>query len=84
MRNEERISEVLNANEAYWYEHPDLRLGQLIDNLADRDTFAIEDVELSVPHGGGWWSCDDCLYDAMPAPIDTGYTSARTGDPSGA
>jgi hypothetical protein len=39
-------------------------------------------VELSAPHGGGWWSCDDCLYDTMPAPIDTGYTSARTGDPS--
>jgi uncharacterized protein YihD (DUF1040 family) len=46
MRNEERIPEVLNAIEAYWYEHPDLRLGQLIDNLADRNTFAIEDDEL--------------------------------------
>lgn len=46
MRNEERIPEMLNAIEEYWSEHPDLRLGQLIDNLADGDTFAIEDDEL--------------------------------------
>lgn len=34
-------------------------------------------VELSGPHGGVWWSCDDCLYDTSPAPIDRGYTDAR-------
>ncbi len=37
-------------------------------------------VELSGPHGGVWWSCDDCLYDTSPAPIDRGYTDARGVD----
>lgn len=35
-------------------------------------------VELSGPHGSAWWSCDDCLYDTTPGPIDRGYTEIVT------
>lgn len=53
MRNEERIPEILSALEAYWYEHPDLRLGQLIVNITGQeDTFAVEDDELMRLLGG--------------------------------
>jgi predicted RNA-binding Zn-ribbon protein involved in translation (DUF1610 family) len=38
-------------------------------------------VELSAPHGGLWWSCDDCGYDSVPGPIDWGYTNARDSGP---
>ncbi|MFB6296236.1 MAG: hypothetical protein ABEH66_05255 [Halobacteriales archaeon] len=34
-------------------------------------------VELSAPRGGVRWSCDDCRYDTVPAPIDVGYADAR-------
>lgn len=49
-RDEERIDDVLEAVEEYWKEHPDLRLGQLIMNMASRqghsDCFYIEDETL--------------------------------------
>lgn len=34
-------------------------------------------VECSAPLGSVWWSCDDCLYDTHPAPIDPAYGDAR-------
>lgn len=33
MRDPNRIPEVLKALSAYWYQHPDLRLGQLLGNF---------------------------------------------------
>jgi hypothetical protein len=38
------------------------------------------DIRLSAPSGDVWWSCDDCLYDTVPAPIDVGYADARCQD----
>jgi predicted RNA-binding Zn-ribbon protein involved in translation (DUF1610 family) len=34
-------------------------------------------VECSAPLGSVWWSCDDCLYDTHPAPVDLEYGDAR-------
>lgn len=34
-------------------------------------------IELSAPSGRTHWSCDDCLYDTVPGPVDIGYTRAR-------
>lgn len=34
-------------------------------------------IELSAPSGRTQWSCDDCLYDTVPGPVDMGYTRAR-------
>jgi len=48
-RDPDRIDEVLEEVEEYWKEHPDLRLGQIIVNIAERnvvDPFYIEDDEL--------------------------------------
>lgn len=47
MRDPGRIIEVLNELELYWYDHPDLRLGQIIGNIAaDSDPYFIEDTVL--------------------------------------
>lgn len=36
-------------------------------------------IELSAPSGRTHWSCDDCLYDTVPGPVDIGYSRARKG-----
>ena len=47
MRDPTRIPALLHALEKAWVKHPDLRLGQLIVNVADqRDPFYMEDGEL--------------------------------------
>ena len=54
MRDKERIDKTTDALNLLWKEHPDLRLGQLIDNLhslnrqktkSKADIFYTEDVE---------------------------------------
>lgn len=37
MREQERIDRILSLIKAYWHIYPDLRLGQLISNMADED-----------------------------------------------
>lgn len=34
-------------------------------------------VEFGAPLGSVWWSCDDCLYDTHPAPVDLAYGDAH-------
>ena len=49
MRDPKRIPKVLNEIEKIWKEYPDLRLGQLIDNVVSRSPcplFYIEDEDL--------------------------------------
>lgn len=48
-REPDRIDGVLEELEDYWKEHPDLRLGQIIVHIAEReriDPFYIEDYHL--------------------------------------
>jgi len=47
MRDPRRIQAVLNTLEHYWRRYPDLRLGQIVGNLAQGvDPYYIEDDEL--------------------------------------
>ena len=49
MRNKSRISKILKQVEKIWKEHPDLRLGQLIQNCfgsGSSSLYYIEDKEL--------------------------------------
>lgn len=47
MRDPARINAVLEALSRYWHRHPNLRLGQLVFNLAyPGDVFFLEDGEL--------------------------------------
>lgn len=49
MRDPARIEKVLNTLKTYWYLNPNLRLGQIFDNLKDsikEDIFYIEDDKL--------------------------------------
>lgn len=50
MRDEERIDRVLEELDDYWHEHPDLRLSQVIGNVAQSynydDPYYMEDEEL--------------------------------------
>ena len=49
MRNEKRIDRILTKLGIIWKYYPDLRLGQLIENLTDTDdTFYIEDSQLEM------------------------------------
>ena len=48
MRDPKRIETVLNVLRNVWYKYPDLRLGQLLDNISSeqaRDIYYIEDEE---------------------------------------
>lgn len=45
-RDPKRISRVLELLKAHWSQNTDLRLGQLVANLAEGDPFYIEDDEL--------------------------------------
>lgn len=57
-RNSERIPEVLDAVEEEWREHPDLRLGQLLSNIAGGDPCLLE---------------DDVLMEKLNAEMDADY-----------
>lgn len=52
MRDPKRIKEILRTIERIWKKAPDLRLGQLLENVAytggwkDKDLFYLEDGEL--------------------------------------
>jgi len=49
MRDPKRIPEILNELKKAWEKYPDLRLGQLIDNIVTRTPcplFYIEDEDL--------------------------------------
>lgn len=51
MRDPNRIDPILQAIGEYWKQHPDMRLGQLIENLAymageTDDAFYVEDGKL--------------------------------------
>lgn len=46
MRDPRRIPQVLEAVRAFWEQHPDLRLGQLIWTLANDDPYNTEDDEI--------------------------------------
>ena len=50
MRNPDRIKPILRELSRLWELHPDWRLGQLIYNIAGRDTFHVEDYDL-INHG---------------------------------
>lgn len=49
-RDPDRIDDILEQLEDYWEDHPDLRLGQIVSNIAQKegvdDPFFIEDEEL--------------------------------------
>ena len=69
MRDPERITHILQKLERYWVQHPDLRLGQLIENakaMATRseiDTFYVEDdvMERGLDALQGEAECQDRL-----------------------
>lgn len=42
-RDPARIDSVLTALRVYWNRYPDLRLGQIVGNMADGDPYYIED-----------------------------------------
>ncbi len=51
MRNKNRIPVILEMLEDIWVKNPDMRFGQLVNNLFvsqfnDRDMFYVEDSEL--------------------------------------
>lgn len=51
MRDPKRIKRIVEKLSQYWESHPDLRLGQIIENSKDlsdvkSDTFYIEDDDL--------------------------------------
>lgn len=46
MRDPNRIPQVLDAVRKYWERHPDLRLGQIVTNMAGGDPFYFEDDKL--------------------------------------
>ena len=49
MRDPDRIPKILSEVEKVWNKYPDLRLGQLLSNVAsvfEKDLFYIEDEEL--------------------------------------
>lgn len=47
MRDPKRIEEVLQQVRTYWYQNPDLRLGQILTILSrNTDVFYLEDAEL--------------------------------------
>lgn len=52
MRNKNRINTILDKIEAIWINNPDIRLGQLLVNLApprlNNDIFYWEDTDLEV------------------------------------
>lgn len=45
MRNPERIPEVLAEIERIWRMYPDMRLGQLVSNIADWAETSVWDIE---------------------------------------
>jgi uncharacterized protein YihD (DUF1040 family) len=45
MRDPNRIGDVLQAVEKIWQRYPDMRLGQLISNLADWAEESVWDIE---------------------------------------
>lgn len=45
-RDPHRIDSVLTAVRIYWHRHPDLRLGQIVGNMAEGDPYYIEDEDL--------------------------------------
>ena len=49
MRNPNRIKPTLDLIEEIWQKYPDMRLGQLIENMATKaggDVWTMEDTEL--------------------------------------
>lgn len=50
MRDPAHIPMVLDALKLYWERHPDMRLGQIVSNMASRqkvmDPFYLEDIRL--------------------------------------
>lgn len=46
-RNPKRIDRVLVSLEHYWRRYPDLRLGQILGNIAQGDPYYIEDDALA-------------------------------------
>lgn len=47
MRDPKRIPKVLARIQAFWEKNPDLRLGQLVSNLAgNEDVFYVEDSKM--------------------------------------
>lgn len=46
MRNPKRIPNILKEIEKHWQKYPDLRLGQLLINVAGHILFYIEDEDL--------------------------------------
>ena len=44
MREKTRIPKILKQLENIWYEHPDLRLGQLINNVFDENNSLIANI----------------------------------------
>jgi uncharacterized protein YihD (DUF1040 family) len=55
MRDPKRISEVLQALSIYWYQHPDLRLGQLLGNF-DVSYYTEDDVILERLRDPGYFN----------------------------
>ncbi len=56
MRDPKRIPKLLGKLQAFWEKDPDMRLGQLVSNLAgDADVFYVEDSKLERNLGDLLW-----------------------------
>lgn len=47
MRKRNRIDRIVAKLRAYWHAHPDLRLGQIVGNMADSYSGAVRHADFS-------------------------------------
>jgi len=59
MRDAGRIEPFLAAVRKVWYENPDFRFGQLVDNVLDYNHWDVEDDTALEAFKHPWWLDDD-------------------------
>ena len=62
MRDPERIGRILSLLNNYWHKYPDMRLGQLIHYLAEKDE---ERQEIKSIGSDGYYLEDDDLEETL-------------------